>query len=275
MLIAFAAVAQCALTYYVLNLPVKFSILAIDGCSTLLLYNASLILSKPKNPAGSPYLRTRWVFKNEGLLIVNTVLALLGLLYALLHVQMGTVWFLVGVAVLSLSYALPIFTIGGTKGGLRQLPALKLFHIALIWSLSTVGLPVLEAWNTGMEINWYQANYLGLTKILFLLICTLPFDIRDMQQDSLYQLKTIPLMIGEHRAKIVCYGLLVLHTLLIALAPYSFPVIGGLLVTNVLIGLTMWLLLFRHIKHYHYVYLLDFALIVQFVLVFVSICFFR
>jgi len=266
LLIALAAVAQCALTYRVLGLPCRLPVLAINGCGTLLLYNAVLLLSMPKDPARSPYLRTRWVFGHLFVFALNTLLALSGLLWAVWRVHGETLLLLIALAACGLLYGLPIFTFRRRKVGLRQLPGTKLFHIALMWSLSTVGLPLIEARAAGMAIDIRYAAYWAMLQFLFMLVNTLPFDIRDMRRDALYGLKTIPLLLGERRAKRLCHSLLAAHALIVLCAPYSLSAIAGLLATDVAVGLTLGLLLFRRTGHEHYVYLLDFALIVQCVL---------
>jgi len=264
-LIALAAVAQCALAYRVLRLPFGIPVLAIVGCATLLLYNAVLLLSWPKDPAKSPYLRTRWVFGHPSVPIAGTLLALSGLLCALSCVGAETLFFLALLGVFGLLYGLPVFTFRGRKAGLRQLPGLKLFHIAAVWSLSTVGLPVLDAGASGAA--GYEAGYLGSLTFLFMLACTLPFDIRDLRPDALYGLKTLPVLLGEGRARLLCHVLLAAHALLVLLSPFSFAVIGGLLATDLAVALTLRMVLFRHSGRYHDVYLLDAALIVQLAMV--------
>ncbi|NGM63379.1 UbiA family prenyltransferase [Sphingobacterium sp. SGG-5] len=263
MLIAFAALAQCYLTYIILGEQANLYILLIEGSSTLLLYNFSLYLSKPKNPNRSPYERTRWVFNHMGLFWVCSALALGLMLYSLSQVHPYTWAYLLFVGTVSISYSFPFFKVNGKRTGLRQITGVKLFYIALVWSLSSVGLPVVELWAEGLPIDWWVANYLGLIKILFLLICTLPFDIRDMEQDSYYHLKTIPHIIGERKAILSCYGMIILHTILIVLSPYALAIKWGLIITNALLFLALYFLIFKDLRKYHQVYLLDFALIVQ------------
>ncbi|GGH22789.1 hypothetical protein FAZ19_13735 [Sphingobacterium alkalisoli] len=266
LLIALAAYVQCGLTYLILNKSPNSFVLAIEGTATLLLYNFSILLSKPKKPQESPYLRTRWIFKNEWLLWTTSILAFGLLTYALMQVHMYTLLFLAGIGMLSLGYTLPLFKINGVRSGLRQLPGLKLFHIALIWSLSSVGLPVIQLWAEGNQLDWYSANYLGIAKIIFLLLCTLPFDIRDIRQDSYYHLKTIPNMLGEKKAIRLCYILVLIHSVLVLCSPYDNGIVIGLFLTNLIVVLAMRFVIFQRIERYHYVYLLDMALIVQFLI---------
>ncbi len=268
LLIALAAVAQCALSYYVLNFPVDYSILLIEGTTTLLLYNLSLYLSKPKHPDLSPYLRTRWVFKHEWLLWTFSALAVVLTFWAMLHLHVWTLIYLAAVGLVSMAYAIPFVRVNGQKKGLRQVPGLKLFYIAVVWSLSSVGLPVVELYAAGAAINWFTANYLGIVKILFLLVCTLPFDIRDIAQDTQYKLKTLPTMMGEQAAINLAYLLGIAHLLLIAFSPYSIAVKGGMLLTTVFILVLMKSVLFTVKRNYHTVYLLDLALIVQWLAVY-------
>ncbi|OYD43910.1 hypothetical protein CHT99_02795 [Sphingobacterium cellulitidis] len=262
-LIALAAVAQCALTYYILNLPVNDPILVIEGATTLLLYNLSLYLSLPKDPSKSPFHRTRWIGKNMWLFWLLSAIATVITIWALFQVHLMTLFFLGFIGVISLAYAVPLLKVKGKWVGMRQVPGLKVFYIALVWSLSSVGLPVVELYANGANIDWYQANYLGLVKIVFLVLCTLPFDIRDYEQDSLYNLKTVPILLGKQRAINLSYGIGVFHLILILLSPNTWAVRIALLITTVLILIMFRFIIFSKEKHYHHVYLLDLALVLQ------------
>lgn len=263
LLIALAAIGQCALTYLILRYRVNSHILIIEGGTTLLLYNFSLYLSLPRDSSRSPYHRTRWVGANMGLFWGLSAFAALTVGYALLYVHVLTILYLVIIGILSVAYAVPIFRIRGNRLGLRQIPGLKLFYIAVVWSLSSVGLPVVEVLAGGASIDWFMAHYLGLVKIVFLLLCTLPFDIRDLEQDASYHLKTLPTLLGRERSVQLSYLLAVFHIVVIVLAPYSESVKWGMLITTLSVILGLRYIVFTKRKHYHQAYLLDFALIFQ------------
>lgn len=184
-------------------------------------------------------------------------------IWALFQVHLMTLFFLGFIGVISLAYAVPLLKVKGKWVGMRQVPGLKVFYIALVWSLSSVGLPVVELYANGANIDWYQANYLGLVKIVFLVLCTLPFDIRDYEQDSLYNLKTVPILLGKQRAINLSYGIGVFHLILILLSPNTWAVRIALLITTVLILIMFRFIIFSKEKHYHHVYLLDLALVLQ------------
>ena len=236
----------------------------------MLLYNFGFMLSKPADPQASAYARTRWVFSHEYLLWF-TIIACVGLLaFAVFHVHMATLGYLAFVGLVSVSYSLPFMRYKGKRGGLRMLPGVKLFHIALVWTLSTTGLPLVELIAAGHAIDWYLAWYHAGLRFLFLLLCTLPFDIRDIRQDAYYHLKTLATLLGKERASTLCYLIVFLHTALLLVAPYAMELKVGLVLANLLLLLLLRLLIFKNKVHYHYVYLLDYALIVQLLLALLS-----
>jgi hypothetical protein len=77
LLIAMAAMAQCALTYIIFERPINWYIVLVEGTATLLLYNFSLWWSKPKNPKESKFPRTRWIFNHEWVMWLNNGIACL------------------------------------------------------------------------------------------------------------------------------------------------------------------------------------------------------
>ncbi|PRD52634.1 hypothetical protein [Sphingobacterium gobiense] len=268
LLIAGAAVAQCALTYLFFNAPFDYPIIIVEGAATLLLYNFSMLLSKPKTPQKSVYKRTRWIFRNGWLLWLNSGLAVFILIYAVFHIHLYSLLLLGLIGLMSIVYSFPILPYRGKWVGLRQLPGLKVFHIAWVWTLSSVCLPVLELYLDGIPVDIHVLSTLFVLKFIFLLICTLPFDIRDIQQDSYYHLKTIPNMIGANRAILLCYTLLIAHSLIVLLSAIQLNVQIGILVTNLLIAVVLKQVVFRNANRYHYAFLLDFALIAQFLIVY-------
>ena len=271
LLIAGAAMAQCALTYIFFQANFDYAMIGIEGAATLLLYNFSLLLSRPKFPQQSKYRRTRWVFKYEWILWLNSGFAAVVLAFAIFQIHLYSLLLLAGIGLFSGAYSFPLFPYRGKLVGLRQLPAVKIFHIALVWTLSSVLLPAFELYLDGSAIDTHRLLALFSLKFIFLLICTLPFDIRDIEQDSYYHLKTIPNMIGAERAIILCYVLLALHSSCVFLADFSWYLKIGILSTNLLIAIVLRTVVFRHAKRYHNAYLLDFALVMQFLVVLLSV----
>ena len=74
-------------------------------------------------------------------------------------------------------------------------------------------------------------------------------------------------MIGAHKAINLCYLLLAVHSMIILCSGFSLGLRSGVLLCNLGIALVLRQLVFRNADRYHYAFLLDFALVMQFVLV--------
>lgn len=268
LLIAFAAAAQVTLSYCILQIPINPYVILLEWSSTLLLYNFSLWLSMPKILGESPQPRTKWYFEHKRFTFVLSFFAVCVLFYSLLQLHSYSFYLLCIIGCLSLGYGLPIVY---SKDGfitLRQVVGLKVFLIAFVWAFSTVGLPVTEYLATGGSVNLVLTISWAALVGMFILGVTLPFDIRDMKQDSIYHLKTIPLLIGVNKAKKLCYLLIGLHSLcLLVLTTFSIPVKEGLVLVDFFVLFFFYTSLFRQDTHYNDVYILDLVLILQALLV--------
>ena len=96
--------------------------------------------------------------------------------------------------ILAGSYALPVFP---KKRNLRNLGMLKIVIVSLVWSGTTVLLPVLEA---TIQISW-DVRIEFLQRVLIILVLMIPFEIRDLNYDP-EELHTIPQRIGIRNSRI-------------------------------------------------------------------------
>ena len=191
--IAICASAQGYVTYLLLSANPDKYILAILFCSTLTMYNISILLSKPVNPDKSPYRRVRWIFSYTKWIMGLTLIAGFSMIPLFLFLSHSSQLLLVLLALLSIAYNLPVLTFANKLFNLRNVPGLKLFLIATVWSLSCVLLPIIELNNhQSISISASQAVLLTANRFLFIAAITIPFDIRDLFQDQKYNLKTIP-----------------------------------------------------------------------------------
>lgn len=268
LLIAFAAMSQSLLSYLILHIPVNTYVLLLEWSITILLYNMSMWLSMPKEKVEVPHLRTRWFYKNKDVFLFLSCLACVVGIYCVFQLHIYTVLFLGGVGFLSLSYAVPLIRFGGKMISLRQIIGLKVFLIAFVWAFSVVGLPVVEYYVGSGVLDWNKVGVWTALVALFILAITLPFDIRDMKQDQYYKLKTIPVLIGQKNAQVLCYALLVLHIFIILFASSNLSFTAGLLITDVFVLIIFKTILFKANATYKAVYLLDFMLIVQLLMVY-------
>lgn len=274
--IAICAVAQGLVTYHLLNAKPDKYILAILFFGTLSVYNFSMLLSKPKKPENSPYVRVRWIFSHHRLIISITLISVLCLIpLGLLYLSIEAKLLMIFTSALALGYNVPFLTLNNQKIGLRNIPGIKLFLIALVWSVSCVLLPIVELeHNYQINISTAETLLLVAKRFLFVAAITIPFDIRDLFQDKLYALKTIPVILGEKKAYIFCQFLLGGYLALLLLFDTNLN-LDNIALTLTLF-LTGWLILKSSIKknEYYYFFYLDGTMLLQYlILVLVSLRF--
>jgi len=265
--IGLCAVAQAALTYHLIHAKCDKYVLGLLFCSTLALYNFSMFLSKPKHPEKSPFRRVRWIFANYRFMTTITLIAVVSIIPLAFFLAPASQVLMFFLGVIAVAYNLPLFTMNEKRFGLRNIPGLKLFLIALIWSLSCVLLPIIE---TGMPIHASDTLVLIAKRFLFVAAITVPFDIRDLYQDRSHDLKTIPVMLGEKKAYLFCQVLLLIYISLLLL--FTRGIDADFVGITLTIFLTGWLIFKSNIRknEYYYFFYLDGIMILQLVMVFVA-----
>jgi len=265
--IALCAVAQGLVTYHLLEVKPDKYILALLFSSTLALYNFSILLAKPQKPENSPFRRVRWIFSHYRLTITLTIISILSIIPLIFFLSSSSIILLVGLALISVSYSLPFFSFQDKRYSLRNIPGVKLFLIALIWSLSCVLLPILEMEsNNETAISLNDTMILIVKRFLFIAAITVPFDIRDLFQDKSNDLKTIPVILGERKALLVCQGLLAAYLILLFMFTDSlnsnyFALTLCTIITGWLIFKSKW-----EKNEYYYFFYLDGTMILQFLI---------
>lgn len=197
-------------------------------------------------------------------------------LYALLS-GIGTLWFawqlpwkvwwsLVLVAMISISYVLPVF---GRGRRLRDFHYIKIFLIAGCWAWITVYIPALEL---GLQRNIPLLS-LFAERLFFIFAITIPFDIRDLEIDRVNGVRTVPSVLGTRYSKVLAIAALLISGGLAAfsyrLDAYSaggfYGMIGSLLVTGLVVVLT------DSERHdYFFTGLLDGMMLLQFLLIWIG-----
>lgn len=264
--IAICAVAQGLVTYHLLKVKPSEHVLAFLFFSTLLIYNLAVLLSKPKEPQKSPFKRVRWIFAHHRLTISTTLISVLCLIpLGLLYLSFESKLLMVFVGLLAVAYNIPFLTLNNKKIGLRNIPGIKLFLIAFVWASSCVLLPIVELESLHqIQVPLSETVLLVAKRFLFVCAITVPFDIRDLFQDKLYELKTIPVILGEKKAWIFCQALLLVYLLLLVMFTKHINLdVIGLTITVLLTG---WLIFKSNLKRneYYYFFYLDGTMLLQF-----------
>ena len=199
--LAAAAAAHTAAT--MLQWPgrgaVSLHVVVLVFAATLLTYNLDAALPfKHGQPPGTSG-RKAWQQRHRrAMLVLAGAAALVG---AYLLLADGWVHFLpilLPLAALAIGYSWPLLPWGGRWHAIREIPLLKVFLIAGVWTAVTGGLPALA-------LHQPLASVQGLLAQRFCLVTALAivFDIRDYSRDQLAGLRTFPTQLGVGGAKAV------------------------------------------------------------------------
>lgn len=137
-----------------------------------------------------------WIETNQLRLILVSMLSLIGVIYVGLNLSVNALLVLCPFMLFTLFYVLPLKVMTHQNKSLRTLSSLKIFLIAFCWAGITVILPLVNykiQFSTDIVIIFMQ-------RFLFVLVITLPFDIRDLQYDD-ESLKTLPQLLGTEKVK--------------------------------------------------------------------------
>ncbi len=185
---------------YTINLFVFFA--------TLFTYNFQRLVRM--DVQGELSFRQQWLQDNRGLLWGITGMSAIVTALLALSISSKSLFLLLPLGMVAMMYPLPVFFWNRKWWRLREIPGVKIFLIALVWSVVTVGLLVAEH-NVSLTTDVWM---LFLHRLCFIFAITIPFDIRDLKYDSL-KLKTIPVLLGETKARYIALGSVALYELLV------------------------------------------------------------
>ena len=132
---------------------------------------------------------------------VFSMLSFVLMCYYAFQIHFKTYIYLAGMGLITFLYAIPFLPrrfLIDEKQNLRSVGGIKIYVIALVWSGVTVLIPLV---NNGVNISG-EVFITALQRFVFVIVLTLPFEIRDLKFDNL-KLATIPQKIGGLWTKII------------------------------------------------------------------------
>lgn len=175
--------------------------------STILSYNFIRFMDLPLRET----FFGNWFYTNKIPLILISILSSVFSLYLLIEFELIALIVLAPFVVLTFFYGMKL---PKKAISLRRIPGLKIFVIAFCFAGITVLFPLVQ---NEVAIS-LEIIPLFVQRLLFVILITLPFDIRDINYDS-KALKTIPQLFGVRVAKIL--GAILFFVILI-LAFYNY-----------------------------------------------------
>ncbi|WP_299125646.1 hypothetical protein [uncultured Winogradskyella sp.] len=143
---------------------------------------------------------------------IFSFVAFIAMCYYAFQLQFNTLIVLSIFGLITFLYAIPLVPMKyfrDSQKNLRQIGGLKIYVISLVWMYTTVFLPLMD---NGIDLN-EDVVVTGLQRFIFVIVLMLPFEIRDLNYDSL-KLATIPQKIGIKKTKIIGVFLLMVFFLL-------------------------------------------------------------
>jgi 4-hydroxybenzoate polyprenyltransferase len=173
---------------------------------------------------------------------------------------------IVPVTLVSLLYSIPLAGIR-TKIRLREILFLKTPLLALVWSLSTVMIPMAEA---GIPPGDKPVLIQTIARFLFIFALCIPFEIRDLNYDRGKNIRTIPVVYGAQATRLL--GVLIITAEILInhfLAAYPGEIRTALDISS-LIALA-WIFVRSPGSPFFYKLIVDGTMLVRFMLVYLAI----
>jgi len=230
--------------------------------ATLFEYNIHRLILVLTNKDGLNHDRHSWIKKNPEQFYFVVFFSIIGFLASILLAKVQVLFALAPIGLLTIFYSLPFLKKIKYVFRLREIPFLKIFLISFVWSVVTILLPIIQS-----NITYDKGHILLMLieRFIFVFAITIPFDIRDMSDDRLSGLKTIPILIGQKKSIVVANISLLLFTI-ICLVHYPMYKLTFILPGLILSTLTTLFFLnnktLRSLYYYHYG-ILDGTMILQ------------
>jgi len=212
--IALCAACMLLETYWFFNIPLKIStLLLFVFFATFFEYNLHVIAGRLT--ILKPMESIRHLF-SPSVSMTLRVCIIIGFISTIITFFLLDILLMTGVVisgVITLSYSMPLIKRGGKLVRMREITYLKVFTVALGWTLITVVVPLLEYVHT---ISTEALLIIILRRFLFIYAITIPFEIRDMERERRFGNISLPMLYGVKRMKIVGLIIMLLFCLLSA-----------------------------------------------------------
>ncbi len=236
--------------------------------ATLFEYNLHRLITVITNKEALNSDKHKWVRENLKGFYLLVLLSVTGFVCVAFLAKKEVLIVLTPIAAITIFYSLPVFGNKRTIFRLREIPYLKIFLIAFVWTSSTIFLPIIQSGNT-FERTQVIATF--VERFFFIFAITIPFDIRDIEADKQAGLKTIPLLLNENKSLAISY-LSLFSFLIVSFFHYQMLNHWFIILPLSISALTTFIFLnskkIRHVTYYHYG-ILDGTMLLQGLLVLV------
>lgn len=202
--ISLAAVFLTVAAQVQLGMPPQWHpYLFIIFCATLFEYNLHRLITILTNKEAMNSEKYRWVRENLKLFYLLVFCSVTGFVIVTLLAKIEVLITLAPFALITFFYSVPIFRNNRHFFRLREIPYLKIFLIAIVWSATTILLPIVQS---AKSFSNTIIAFMLAERFFFIFAISIPFDIRDQQADQQARLKTFPLLLlSEKKVMLISY----------------------------------------------------------------------
>ncbi len=231
--------------------------------TTLLAYNFQRLIRTKKTAASATSFRLFWIKENASSLRITNIISAIALVLIGSQLSLQLLFIILPSSIVSIWYVISYKRIPA----LREVPYIKLFVIGLIWGLITLGLPYLLFPDK-------TKNLIPLLLIIstYVVLQTIPFDIRDSQLDRSLGIKTIAQKIGINRSKfIIVIGLVLLGVAIyLGVVFWSLPNLSIVYVWGCFLAIPICLGIKKNSSEIYYSFVVESILFFPFLLFFLK-----
>ncbi len=230
---------------------------------------------KLSNPEGTRINNAHrsWAKNNPQLTRNILLISLIGTVCFLVMLQRQAMVIVLLLSVVTAFYgfiSLPFFR---PQKKLRDFGLLKTFFVALVWSVTTVLVPL-----SGNSPGADMLLFLLARRFLFVLALTMVFEIKDLKGDSQHRLRTLPAAFGVSNTKLLAQGILLALILINCIQYYYFD-LSLLKMAAVNLSLLVSVICIQPVNEETgenwYYFILDGMMLLQFLLVWFAVFYFE
>jgi 4-hydroxybenzoate polyprenyltransferase len=248
--------------------PAWHPYLALIFLATLFEYNFHRLIKIIKKTNDLDSTKYEWARENRKLIYFLVLSSFAGLILTAFQVQVKVLIALSPVALLTFLYSMPFNGWGKKYIRIREIPYLKIFLVAFVWTFVTGYIPLLQS---GYSFGKSNISIISLERFIFVFAIAVPFDIRDSETDAEAGLKTIPLLFSNNTSYLISYISLMIFLTVSYLHYFSENFVFVFLALAISVSTTFIFLKNKAIRKLPYYYngILDGALLLQGLMVYV------
>jgi len=238
-------VALCAVSLYwctalIHSLEINVFLSLSIFSATVFIYNYHRLFRKKIIYAKVRSERHEWILQHKRMLRALAYISLIAAIGFFVPYLNVTLFLRVSpFLALALFYVIPLWKSGGKWLRVRDIPFIKIFLVAAVWSFVTVFLPFLvddPEWLPNLG-SWHTI----VQRFIYIFAITIPFDIRDLEHDKASGLTTFAGKFGVSNAKKISEVLLIIVALIcFSAAHFGFYTYGsaiGMILSCLVTGL--------------------------------------